>query len=150
MVHASFAKCQIKFNTTIKKTYSALCWPCKTTKLHTFSAILTVSFCQFFLSNSQKPGGFIPSTVRAPVFDRPQFSAHQSTTEKPMEVYYLDEWIIITLHVAGFLHPAIFQVFHHSSDNQNTGAFTVPVHALSCCCCCFFGGGKNSTFRGVG
>ena len=28
-------------------------------------------------------------------------------TEKPMEVYYLDEWIIITLHGAGFLHPAI-------------------------------------------
>ena len=36
------------------------------------------------------------------------FSAPQSITEKPMEVYYLDEWIIITLHVAGFLHPAIF------------------------------------------
>ena len=33
-----------------------------------------------------------------------------------MEVYYLDEWIIITLHVAGFLHPAIFQYFHHSSE----------------------------------
>ena len=38
----------------------------------------------------------------------PSFSAPQSITEKPMEVYYLDEWIIITLHVAGFLHPAIF------------------------------------------
>ena len=33
-----------------------------------------------------------------------------------MEVYYLDEWIKITLHVAGFLHPAIFEYFHHSSD----------------------------------
>ena len=43
-------------------------------------------------------------------FDIPyghQYSAPQSITEKPMEVYYLDEWIIITLHVAGFLHPAI-------------------------------------------
>ena len=36
------------------------------------------------------------------------FLAPQSITEKPMEVYYLDEWIIISLHVAGFLHPAIF------------------------------------------
>ena len=38
----------------------------------------------------------------------PVFLAPQSITEKPMEVYYLDEWIIITLHVGGFLHPAIF------------------------------------------
>ena len=38
----------------------------------------------------------------------PVFPAPQSITEKPMEVYYLDEWIITTLHVAGFLHPAIF------------------------------------------
>ena len=36
------------------------------------------------------------------------FSARQSITDKPMEVYYLDERIIITLDVAGFLHPAIF------------------------------------------
>ena len=36
------------------------------------------------------------------------FSAPRSITEKPMEDYYLDEWIIITLHVAGFLHPALF------------------------------------------
>ena len=43
------------------------------------------------------------STVRAPVFGRHQLSASQSITEKSMEVYYLDEWIIITLHVAGFL-----------------------------------------------
>ena len=35
------------------------------------------------------------------------FSAPLSITEKLMEVYYLDEWIIITLYVAGFLHPAI-------------------------------------------
>ena len=55
-----------------------------------------------------------------------------------MEVYYLDERIIITLHVAGFLHPAIFYYFHHSSDKSglkvadctaqvpNTGVFTGP------------------------
>ena len=36
------------------------------------------------------------------------FSAPQCITEKPMKVYYLDEWIIIILHVAGFLHPTIF------------------------------------------
>ena len=29
-------------------------------------------------------------------------------TEKPMEVYYLDKWLIITLFVAGLLIPAIF------------------------------------------
>ena len=28
--------------------------------------------------------------------------------EKPMEFYYLDELIYITLHLAGFLHPVIF------------------------------------------
>ena len=33
-----------------------------------------------------------------------------------MEFCYLDELIIITLHVTGFLHPAIFLYFHHSSD----------------------------------
>ena len=41
----------------------------------------------------------------------PVFSAPQSITEKYVEVYYLDEWIIITLqwlHVAGFLHATIF------------------------------------------
>ena len=38
-----------------------------------------------------------------------------------MEIYYLDEWIIITLHVAGFLHPTIFQYFHHSSDKSGSG-----------------------------
>ena len=34
-------------------------------------------------------------------------SAPQSIVEKPMEVNYLNELIIITLHVAGFLHPVI-------------------------------------------
>ena len=35
-------------------------------------------------------------TIRAPVFGRNQNSAHPSITEKPMEVYYLDEGIVIT------------------------------------------------------
>ena len=35
-----------------------------------------------------------------------------------MELYYLDELIIITLHVAGFLHPAIFKYFHHNCDKS--------------------------------
>ena len=47
-------------------------------------------------------------TVRAPVFDRHQFFGTSEHYGKPLEVYYLDEWIIITLNVAGFLHPAIF------------------------------------------
>ena len=66
------------------------------------------------------------------------FSAPQSITEKPMGVYYLDKWIIITLHVAGFLY--IQQYFNTSITvltNQvwklvsalfkvpNTGAFMV-------------------------
>ena len=33
-------------------------------------------------------------TIRAPVFDRNKNSAPQSNTVKPMEVYYLDEWLI--------------------------------------------------------
>ena len=47
------------------------------------------------------------------------FGTSENITEKPMEVYYLDEWIIIcSLHVAGFLHPAILLYFHHSSDKS--------------------------------
>ena len=38
--------------------------------------------------------------------------------EKPMEVYYLDEWIIITLHVAGFLHPVILGAFPHTKKKK--------------------------------
>ena len=38
----------------------------------------------------------------------PVFRHLRMITEKSIEVHYLDEWIIITLHVAGFLHPAIF------------------------------------------
>ena len=51
---------------------------------------------------------FKGSTVRAPVFGRHQFFGTPEHYGKPMEVYYLDEWIIITLYVAGLLHSAIF------------------------------------------
>ena len=44
------------------------------------------------------------SIRQAPVF------RHLSITEKPMEVYFLDEWIIITLYVTGFLHPVIYSI----------------------------------------
>ena len=48
-------------------------------------------------------------TVMAPVFGRHQFfGTSEHYTEKPKEVFYLDELIIIILHVAGFLHPVIF------------------------------------------
>ena len=49
-------------------------------------------------------------TIRAPVFRRNENSAPQSITEKPMEVYYLDKWFVITqyMYVAGLLHPEIF------------------------------------------
>ena len=72
------------------------------------------------------------------------FSAPRSITEKPMEVYYLDEWIIITLHVAGFLY---IQHYFNTSitvlTNQvwkllialfkvpNTCAFTVQLFSPS-------------------
>ena len=64
--------------------------------LNTFMKVCKMSlylgqiFCVGTLMNSY-------STVRAPVFDRHQSSAPQSIKEKPMEVYYLDEWIIITV-----------------------------------------------------
>ena len=35
--------------------------------------------------------------------------------EKPKEVYYQDKWFVITLYVAGLLHPAVFQYFEHNS-----------------------------------
>ena len=35
----------------------------------------------------------------------PVFRHLRALRKRPMEVYYLDEWIIITLDVAGFLHP---------------------------------------------
>ena len=36
-------------------------------------------------------------------------SAPQCITEKPMEIYHLDEWFVIMLCVAGLLQPAVFQ-----------------------------------------
>ena len=57
--------------------------------------------------------------------------------EKPMEVYHLDEWIIITLHVAGFYTQQYFNTSITVLTNQvwklliallkvlNTGAFMV-------------------------
>ena len=42
-------------------------------------------------------------------FGRNQNLAPQSIAEKPMEVYYLNKcFVIITLYVAGLLHPAMF------------------------------------------
>ena len=45
--------------------------------------------------------------VRAPVFDRHQFFGTSEHYRKAHGSLNLDE-LIITLHVAGFLHPAIF------------------------------------------
>ena len=42
------------------------------------------------------------------VLGRNKNLAPQNITEKLMEVYYLDEWSLITLYVAGLLHPVIF------------------------------------------
>ena len=64
----------------------------------------------------------------------PVFPAPQSITEKPMEVYYLDEWIIIILHIAGFLHPAIFQYFHHSSDKSGLKVTDCTVQSAEYWC----------------
>ena len=65
------------------------------------------------------------------------FSAPQNITEKPMEVYYLDEWIMIILHVAGFLHPAIFWYFHHSSDKSGLKVTDCTVQSAEYWC--FYG-----------
>ena len=78
-------------------------------------------------------------TVRVPVFGRNQNMAPPSITEKPVEVYYLDEWIIITLYVAGLLRtsnnililPSQFWQIRFEKllialfKVPNTGAFTV-------------------------
>ena len=77
-------------------------------------------------------------TVRATSIRQAPVLRHLRALRKsPMEVYHLDEWIIITLHVAGFLY--IQQYFNTSItvlSNQvwkllialfkvpNTGAFT--------------------------
>ena len=57
--------------------------------------------------------------------------------EKPMEVYNLDEWILIALHVAGFLHPEIFQYFHHSSDKSGLKVADCTVQSAEYWC--FYG-----------
>ena len=51
-----------------------------------------------------------------------------------MEVYYMDEGIIITLHVAGFLHPTIFQYFHHSSDKSGLKVTDFTVQSAEYWC----------------
>ena len=68
-----------------------------------------------YIVKLEYPGRFHPpipdhSTITAPVFGRNQNSAHQSITEKPTEVYYLDGKFkyVHTVNVAGQLHPAIF------------------------------------------
>ena len=83
---------------------------------------------------------------------------HMSITEKPMEVYYLDEWIIITLHVAGFLY--IQQYFNTSITVltkqvwkllialfkvPNTGAFTVLLKLYIQACVALADTLKSST-----
>ena len=85
---------------------------------------------------------FFISTVRAPVFGRHQFFGTSEHYGKAHGSYYLNEWTIITLHVTGFLHPAIFNTSIRVLTNQvwkllialfkvlNTGAFTVWHYLL--------------------
>ena len=54
--------------------------------------------------------------------------------KSPWKFYHLDEWIIITLHVAGFLHPAIFYYFHHSSDKSGLKVTDCTVQSAEYCC----------------
>ena len=71
----------------------------------------------------------------------PVFRHLRAFRKSPWKFHYLDEWIIITLHVAGFLHVYIQQYVNTSITvltNQlwkllialfkvrNTGALTVP------------------------
>ena len=89
------------------------------------------------ISHSKLSSNVGSPAVRALVFGRHLFSAPQSITEKPMEVYYRDELIIITLHVAGFLHPAIFWYFHHSSDKSGLKVADCTVQSAEYRC--FYG-----------
>ena len=80
------------------------------------------------------------------IWQAPVFWPHQSIAEKPMEVYHLDEWIIIALHVAGFLYtssnililPLQFSQIRFKTlpialfKVPNTGAFTVLMMHVLC------------------
>ena len=77
------------------------------------------------------------STVRAPVFGQAPVFRHLRALRKNHGSYYLDEWIIITLNVAGFLHPAIFWYFHHSSDKSGLKVADCTVQSAKYWC--FYG-----------
>ena len=74
-------------------------------------------------------------TVRAPVFGRHQFfgtsehygKAHGSLLSGWMNYNY-------TAHVAGFLHPAIFEYFHHSSDKSGLKVTDCTVQSAEYWC----------------
>ena len=72
--------------------------PCPSIQLwsHTISPVYAMvnTVCMVKMRNADLHVYMQLPTVRAPVFGRYQFSAPRSIREKPMEVYYLDEWII--------------------------------------------------------
>ena len=68
--------------------------------------------------------------LKAPVFGRYQYSKHlRAIPEKPMEVYYLDEWIMPpnSKLLCIFTSSNILMYVHHSCDNS---AFQVASIAL--------------------
>ena len=66
-----------------------------------------------------------------------------------MEVDYLDEWIIITLHVAGFLHQAIFEYFHQSSDKSGLKVTDCTVQSAEYWCSDIFFFFKTPNFGSI-
>ena len=93
--------------------------------------------------------------IRAPVFGRHQFfGTSEHYCKAHGSFYYLDEWIIITLRVAGFIDPAIFQYFHHSSDKSSLKVADCTVQSAEYWCfygTIFFSLGKenNSNVHGI-
>ena len=77
-------------------------------KIFNLDAFPEYSFKIFSLDAFPEYSRIFRSTIRAPVFGRSQNSAPPSITEKRMEVYYLDECIVIKMDIAGFPHQAIF------------------------------------------
>ena len=63
--------------------------------------MLVCIFLQFRL-------GYLAYRKGTSIRQAPVFQHLRALRKNPIEVYYLDELIIIILHVAGFQHPAIF------------------------------------------
>ena len=69
--------------------------------------------------------------VRSPVFGRNQNLAPQSIMAKPIEVYYLDKWFVITPYVAG-LYPAFMLIVDQNSIKGSLKVIDCIVLSAEC------------------